>query len=83
MRLKLEKGMTPERMAKAFIDFVRSNDLVIGTVNMYIQTYDEEMKPEKFKREDEGYFICSPSDESIAEYNEDVVRIRRKRMKAV
>lgn len=81
MRLKLEKGMTPERMAKAFIDFVRSNDLVIGTVNMYIQTYDEEMKPEKFK--DEGYYICSPSDESIAEYNEDVVRIRRKRMKAV
>ena len=82
MRIKFEKGMTPERMAKAFVDFIRSNEHVIGTVNMYIQTYDEEMKVEDYKR-DGRYFVCSPSDEAIAEYNEDVVSMRRKRIKAV
>lgn len=81
MRIKFEKGMTPERMAKVFVDFIRSNEHVIGAVNMYIQTYDEEMKPMKFNSED--YFICSPSDEAIAEYNEDVALMRRKRIKAV
>jgi len=82
MRIKFEKGMTPERMAKAFVDFIRSNEHVIGAVNMYIQTYDEEMKIKDYKH-DEEYFTCSPSDEAIAEYNEDVVLMRRKRIKAV
>lgn len=81
MRIKFEKGMTPERIAQAFVDFVRHNELVIGSVNMYIQTYDENMKSEKFDKRE--YTICEPSDFSKREYVEDVAISRRKKMKAV
>ena len=81
MRLKFEKGMTPERMAKMFVEFIRQQDYVIGSVNMYIQTYDEDMNPVDFDKND--YFVCKPSKEAKTEYTNDVARIRRKRMKAV
>jgi hypothetical protein len=83
MRIKFEKGMTPERIAQAFVEYVRKNNLVIGSVNIYIQTYDEEMRPVKFNRNEE-YIVCSPVSEKIVnEYIEDVARIRRNRIKAV
>lgn len=81
MRIKFEKGMTPERIAAEFVRFVRKNGLVIGAVNVYIQTYDEKMKAEKH---DKGnYFLCTPPEKYKTEYSEDVARIRRKRMKAI
>jgi len=81
MRIKFEKGMTPERIAQAFVDFVRQNDLVIGSVNVYIQTYDENMKAEK--NDNEQYAICSPVEKLKKEYTEDVAYIRRGRLKVV
>lgn len=81
MRIKFEKGMTPEIIADAFINFVRENDLVIGSVNMYIQTYDKDMKVEKFNRND--VVICEPTEETRKMYQEELVTTRRKRMKAV
>ena len=81
MRIKFEKGMTPERIAQAFVDFVRQNDLVIGAVNVYIQTYDENMKAEK--NDNEHYTICSPVEKLKNEYADDVALIRRGRLRAV
>lgn len=81
MRIKFEKGMTPEKIATAFVDYVRSNNLVIGSVNMYIQTYDENMKAEKYNRDD--YVICEPTTRTKEEYIQDAAEIRRGRMKAV
>lgn len=84
MRIKFEKGMTPERICEAFLNFVKENSLVIGAVNMYIQTYDDDMKPEKFRRgKEEEYLVCSPSDATQKKYAVDVARIRRKKMKVV
>jgi hypothetical protein len=83
MRIKFEKGMTPERVAEAFVKYVRENKLVIGSVNIYVQTYDEQMNPEKFNRRDD-YIVCKPvSEKVISEYSEDVAQIRRSRLKAV
>ncbi len=75
--------MTPERIAQAFVDYVRKNDLIIGAVNIYIQTYDEQMNPEKLGSNDD-YIICSPVSEKIAnEYLEDIANIRRNRLRVV
>lgn len=82
MRIKFEKGMTPEAIAQMFVGFIRDNDLVIGSVNIYVQTFDEEMKPEKYGFSDK-YVVCRPTERTKKAYEEDVVRIRRKRMKAV
>ena len=81
MRIKFEKGITPESMAQAFIDFVRQNNLVIGSVNMYIQTYDENMKAEKYDKSE--YTVCEPTAKAKKEYIEDVALTRRSRLKAV
>ena len=80
MRIKFEKGMTPERIGQAFIDFVRKNELVIGAVNIYITTYDENMKAEKNQS---IYTVCEPSEKTRSEYVEDVASIRRSRLKVV
>jgi len=53
---------------------------VIGAVNVYIQLYDENMKPLK---NDGDEYLVSPGDISKHEYVEDVVGIRRGRMRAV
>jgi len=82
MRIKFEKGMTPETIAQAFVDFVRDNNLVIGSVNIYMQTYDENMKAEKFRR-DEEYTLCKPTAIAKEEYIEDVALIRRGRLRQV
>lgn len=81
MRIKFEKGMTPYRIAQAFLDFVQQNDLVTGTVNMYIQTFDENMKVQK--EDKENFTICGPSDLLKKEYANDIALIRRGRLKAV
>jgi hypothetical protein len=81
MRIKFEKGMTPEKIAEVFVDFIRENDITIGSVNMYIQTYDESMKAEPFNRNE--YLVCNPSEATKAQYDKEMVNARRKRMKAV
>lgn len=83
MRMKFEKGMTPESIGKVFANFIRDNNIIIGAVNMYFQTYDEEMKAEKFGKFEGEYFVCKPSEQSKVDYEQDVANIRRKRMKAV
>lgn len=81
MRLKFEKGMTPEKMARAFLEFVNRKDIIIGSVNMYIQTYDEEMKLEKFSNDE--FFLVQPSEATKIEYGNYIANKRRERIKAV
>jgi hypothetical protein len=80
MRIKFEKGFTPERIADAFVEYVRENNLLIGSVNIYLQTYDDEMKTEKFTSD---YTEFSPCDRTKKEYENEVVEYRRGKMKAV
>ena len=81
MRIKFEKGMTPERIADAFINFVRKNNLVIGSVNIYLQTYDENMQVEPFTKKE--YLVCEPSKETQKIYEQELINARRKRIRAV
>jgi len=81
MRIKFEQGMTPERIAQAFVDYVRKNELVIGTVNVYIQTFDGNMN--SVKEDTNDHTVCSPSEFLKKEYANDVAKIRRSRLKAV
>jgi hypothetical protein len=84
MRIKFDKGLTPERIADAFVNYIYENKIVIGIVNMYIQTYDEEMKPENFNKNNDGsYLICKPSETAKKEYAEYAASIRRGNFKAV
>lgn len=79
MKVKFEKGMTPEHLAAALLSFIKTQNLVIGSVSVYIQTYDDDMKG----RNDGDSFICKPSESVKKEYDNYIVQSRRKRMKAV
>ena len=83
MRIKFEKGMTPEAIATALVQYIRDNNILIGSVNVYMQTYDEDMKAEKYKRRENEYIICKPSNAIKKEYERELVDIRRSRMKVV
>lgn len=81
MRLKFERGMTPEDIGRVFAAFIRANDLVIGAVNIYVQTYDEAMQPSSGHVGE--YIAFMPSEEAKRRYTEDVATIRRSRMRVV
>ena len=83
MRIKFEKGITPERIADAFVNFIYENN--IHRFGKYVcQTYDKDMKPEKFNKNGDGsYLICKPSDVAKKEYTEYVANICRQNFKAV
>lgn len=81
MRIKFEKGIIPERMAETLVSLIRENNLIIGTVNVYITTLDENGKVIK---DDDGEYTCfSPGELSKKQYVEDVASIRRGRLKVV
>ena len=81
MRIKFREGITIERIADLLIGIIRTKGIIIGEVDVLISTYDELMKLEP-KSEDKVHYIkCNPTDEHQKEYAEDVVRIRRVRMK--
>jgi len=82
MRIKFEKGITPERIADYFVNFIRDNDMVIGAVNIYIQEFDENMKSVRESKGDE-YLLVRPQRIAKEEYQNDTAKTRRKRMKVV
>jgi len=81
MRIKFEKGLTPERIADNFVEYIYENNLIIGAVNMYIQTYDDEMIAEKFDNKE--YISCSPTEKAKEEYLNYAARVRRGKFKTV
>ena len=80
MRIKFERGMTPEVMADIFVKLIRNNNVIIGTVNMYVQTLENE-GVEAFHNNE--LLVCKPNDILVERYENDVSNIRRKRIKVV
>lgn len=83
MKIKFEKGSTPEVIAEQFLKFIYENNLMIGTTSIYFQTFDEEMKPEKWHFNDGESYVFKPSDNVKAEYNEQLLEYRRNLIKIV
>lgn len=78
MRIKYNKGFTPEIIMAHFMEITKG--MLIGSVNIYIQEYDENMN---VIRSDDTYLEVDPgncSREVYAAYQADQ---RRRRMKAV
>lgn len=78
MRIKFKKGITPEgilQILEAAFDAA-----IIGAVNVYIQRYDEHLKPIK---PDNECLVVDLADPSDTRYNEYVAWQLRKRMKVV
>lgn len=82
MRIKFERGFTPERIGDIFAHIIRGEGVVIGAVNIYVQVYDENMMPIKYSQEDE-YIVIKPEDVAKKEYTDDSARTRRKRFEVV
>jgi hypothetical protein len=82
MRIKFEKGILPETIAKTLVEHIYENDLVIGSVNVFIQLYDNEGKVvNDFKSRE--ITVYHPTEEGKKKYSEYVAKIRRKQFKAV
>jgi hypothetical protein len=82
MRLKFEKGFTPEKIAKHLIRFVEENDIDFASVNIYIQVYKEDGTLEDFKHDSE-FLVFSPGEETKSVAAERSVKLRRSRIKLV
>jgi hypothetical protein len=83
LRIKFEKGFTPERIGEIFAQIIQDDEIVIGAVNVYIQTYDDEMKPVPFHIEEGDYILVKPSNKIKQEYADDVINKRRGKLKLV
>lgn len=81
MRIKFREGMTIERITALLVDIIRTKGIIIGEVDVFISTYDELMKLEPKSDDKIHYIKCTPTEEHKKEYAEDVVQIRRSRMK--
>lgn len=44
MRIKFNKGMTPDDIAGMFTKIMDGRNSLIGSVNIYVQEYDENLK---------------------------------------
>ena len=75
MRIKFEKGMTPERISETLCKILIDNNIMYGSVNVYIQDYDINMKTQKYSSRD--YLVCRPGEESKQRYAEYMADCRR------
>jgi len=79
MRIKFEKGITPEMMANEFLNIIHDHGKLVGAVSMYVSFYGEDMKLDR-----DGIAItCSATikeEEIYAQYAADK---RRKGLRAV
>jgi len=80
MRIKFKKGMTPEDIANMFTRLIYERNLLIGAVNIYIQEFDEDMKPIKY---DEQYIEIKPTEYGMSRYKEYEADLRRSNLKVV
>lgn len=81
MRIKFEKGFSPDAVAEIFRQYVYENDVVIGSVNIYVQTYDKDMKANKFN--DDNHIVIRPTDKTKKEYSDYVANVYRGNFKEV
>lgn len=80
MRIKFKKGVPPEIVANTFLEIMRDRQNVIGTVNIYVQEYGEDMKMIK---QDQDWIEVSPTDAGLREYGDYSADLRRNRLKAI
>jgi hypothetical protein len=73
MRLKFNKGLTPETITEALLEYINENELIIGSVNVFIQLYDK----------DKNMIVFSPTPKCKEDYAEYVAKLRRKSIKAI
>lgn len=78
MRIKFKKGVPPDAIIGALQEYLQ--DKIIGSVTVYVQEYDDDMKPIKF---DDKYIQFDATDLGKEQYGNYVADQRRKRMKAV
>ena len=52
MRIKFKKGCHPDHIIDYLRDMLKFPDAYIGSVNVYVQMYDKEMKPVKFNNDE-------------------------------
>ena len=81
MRIKFKKGCHPDHIIDYLRDMLKFPDAYIGSVNVYVQMYDKEMKPVKFNNDE--YLIVEPGELSKQKYTEYVADFRRSAMKVV
>jgi hypothetical protein len=80
MRIKFKKGLSPEAVASYFLNIVEGREKVIGSVNIYVQEYDEDMKPIK---DDGSYIEVAPNQAGLRNYAEYSADLRRSKLKAI
>lgn len=80
MRIKFKKGATPESIGWLFAHIMKERGTVIGTVNIYVQEYGDDMKVIK---DDGEYLEYVPGDITLEKYAEYSAGVRRSKMKAV
>lgn len=82
MRIKFEKGFTPETVTDALLRYIEENELLIGAVNVFIQLCDKNGRPiNDFK--DPNMIVFTPTERCKEEYSEYAAKLRRKSIKAV
>lgn len=79
MRIRINKGMTPEDMADMFVKLMRNRDAIIGTVNIYVQEFDDNMRPVQ-----DGDFVeVKPTKYGMSRYEEYSTELRRSKLRVV
>jgi len=79
MRIKFNKGMTPDDIANMFARIMNDRNSLIGTVNIYVQEYGEDLKTVK----GEEYLEGKPTEYGQSRYDEYSSEVRRSKLKAV
>ena len=79
MRIKFNKGMTPDDIANMFVQLMNDRNALIGTVNIYVQEYDDKLKAVK----DEEYLEVKPTEYGKERYDEYSSGLRRSKLKVV
>lgn len=82
MRIKFKKGLAPEAIAAMLLQIIEERNLVIGSVNVYIQEYGDDMKPIPC-RQDDSYLEINPTDRGKRGYDDYVADMRRSKLKAI
>jgi len=80
MRLKFQKGFTPDIIAAYFLEYVMQEGLVVGDVNVYIQTLDEYGNPEPL---DKKVVEVTPSERLRKMHVDSFANNRRKEFKVI
>lgn len=81
MRIKFKKGVTPKAMASTFLRVLEEKGSVIGSVNIYVQEYDDDMKPIPFDCDD--FVTYEAADKNNEHYLNYAAELRRKKIRAV